>query len=430
VHRRRLVAWTCLAAALGACLFPDLSVLTSRADAGDAGSEAGDAAGDGPTTTGVLANAGHVTGATGNATQTHIVYALGSKRWWLFYIDDDPMTLKTRSSPDFVTWTDGATLTLAHTNAGEGRNFSVAYASRGGTDVVHVVLSHVVSGGSLVHAHARAVITNATIAFSAPADVSMAQGSLQGPDGPVTFIDADGTVWDASGFAVSMGTTNGHYNEDVFSAAPDNGASWTSGFTQQTLEVVNTVTNAHALFNANGMGAVWTLGDQTNPTNLRFSTNTGSWSSAISIFDAGAEDSNDWSVAVLTTTKGPEGHVVRALLGGGYEHVYGGSGTGSNTAAPLAQSRTAGSGVLLLADPSHLAALDVAADGSLVMSRWDPSATSWSPWTVLASATPRAFLSGYCPDLDAHPEAKGCAVLWTSTTTSGSTIGGQLVTVR
>jgi hypothetical protein len=260
--------------------------------------------------------------------------------------------------------------------------------------------------------------------------MSMVADTPSGADSPATFINTDGTVFDATGYVISKGTTAGHFNEDVFaSPTPDNGAAWTNAFTQTTVEVVTTVVNARAFLNAGGLGAIWSGGDQIpDPTNLHFSEfSAGSWASAFSIFDdAGAQDPNDWGVAALTTSSGSEGHVVRALLAGGYEHASGTGGNGSNVVAPVAQAR--GMGVLLLADPSHLGAIDVASGGELVLSRWNGA--SWSAWTTLAPATPRAFLSGYCPNLDAHPEASGCAVIWTAPADGGFAIDGQLVNVR
>src|SRR6476619_1441399 len=49
---------------------------------------------------------------SGQAQQTKLVYATGSQRWWLFYMDGaEPKSLKTKYSADFVTWNDGQTLT-------------------------------------------------------------------------------------------------------------------------------------------------------------------------------------------------------------------------------------------------------------------------------------------------------------------------------
>jgi hypothetical protein len=434
-RRRSRAAWIASSISIfatAACLFPDVSPLEAR----EGGVTDASTTNDSPAPPSVIANTGHVTAPSGNAQQTHVVWANVSKRWWLFYIDDDTTTLKTRSSADFATWTDGASLMLAHTNAGEGRNFSVAYAELGGADVVHVSMSHATNGGAgpLVHSHTRAVIAGSAITFGAPADVCSIDASATGPDGPSTFVDGSGTVWDATGFVASSGTNgNGYNNEDMFVAdTKDNGTTWSSSFEQTTIEVVNTTVNARAFFNAGGLGALWEGGDQDpDPTNIHFSVfQSGSWTQADTIFDQdGEQDPNDWDSANLSTTNGAEAHIVRALLAGGYEHAYGSGTNGMNAAAPASQTRNAGTGVVVLADPSHLAAFDLALDGSLTESRWDGSQLQWSAWTTLAGAGSRSFLSGYCPDLDAHPEANGCAVIWT-TGTNATAIDGQLVSVK
>ncbi len=415
--------------ALAACLFPDLSTL------GGASADGGvDAASDAPSGPTVIANAEQVAGPSGNAQQTHVVWANVSKRWWLFYFDNDTTRMKTRTSPDFVNWQDGASLTLAHTNGGEGRNLSVAYAELGGNDVVHISISHDPGGTPIVHSHTRAVITGAAIAFGAPSDVCSIDSPAGTPDGNATYVAPDGTVWDSTGFVASANTNNmGYQNEDVFRASSkDDGTNWTNAFAQTTVEIVKTASNARAFFNAGGLGALWEAGDQDpDPTNIHFAVlqSDGTWSNADSLFDDSApQDPNDWGTANLSTPNGGEVHVVRALLAGGYEHAFGSTTTGQNGAAPATQSRTAGTGVVVLADPSHLAAFDVSA-GALVESRWNGA--SWSAWITIAPAsTPRTFLSGYCPDLDAHPEAGGCAVIWTTPNTNGSSIAGQLVNVR
>jgi hypothetical protein len=431
VNVRRAVAVFVSCSVIVSCLFPDLSALSRNAsDGGDAGDGGTDAS-----MPGMIANAGSVSAATGNAQQTHVIWAVNAKRWWLFYIDDDLMSLKTRSSSDFTTWEDGPTLALTFTNAREGRNFSVAYASLGGVDVVHISFSHVVDAdaGPLVHTHTRAVISDGGITFGTPNETCSFDGADPTvPDGPATIIDANGYVWDATGFVASMGTNGmGAFNEDVFqSSSADDGQTWTNAFSQTTVEVVMTTVNARAFLSTDYLFAVWEGGDQDpDPTNLHFAQYSGSWQKPASVYDDDDEqDINDWDVAALTTTQGVEGHIVRALLAGGYEHAYGTGGSGMNGVAPANQPRTAGTGLVLLADPSHLAAFDITTSGAITTSRWN--GTAWSAWTVVTSATSPTFLSGYCPNLDAHPGAGGCALIWTQPVTGGFAVAGQLVSLR
>jgi hypothetical protein len=117
----------------------------------------------------------------------------------------------------------------------------------------------------------------------------------------------------------------------------------------------------------------------------------------VSVFPTDAQqDPNDWGVAAMA---GGEVHVVRAKSSGSYDHVFGTISI-ATAAAPPGLARTTASGVVLLADRS------------------------------LAPARTRAFLSGYCPDLDAHPEAMGFARIWTEPATGGYAIAGTLVQVR
>jgi hypothetical protein len=425
----RAVAIAAFIATTTACLFPSTDGLSGGAgdagDAGDAGADGGsDASTGGPVT---LASTGNVNEATGNAQQAHVVWAAASKQWWLFYLDGDMSHLKTRSSSDFVTWTDGASLTLPHPAGTDARNFAVAYASLGGADVVHVSFSHVDTNG-IEHSHTRAVIQGGTIAFDTPIGMTSDSTSPSGPDGPVPLIASDGSVWDSTGFVQSQ--PSGHFNEDVFLASsPESGAaSWAATFAQTTVEVVNQLCNARAMVDVGKPLALWESGDpEPDPNNVRFATYASSWSSPANVFPSDASiDPNDWDVAVVRTGTSVEAHAVRAQISGGYDHVSGTSSFGT-AAAPPPLARTPGSGLVLLADPANLAAFDLASDGSVEESRWDGA--QWSAWTTLATSRSRNRLSGYCPDLGTHPEAGGCALVWTEPASGGYAIVGTLVRV-
>ncbi|HEY1954518.1 MAG TPA: hypothetical protein VGH28_02885 [Polyangiaceae bacterium] len=411
--------------AASACFFPSLDGLGGAATDGGADvTEAGPDAGPGP-----LASAGSVATETGNAQQTHLVWAAGAKRWWLFYIDDDTTHLKTRSSADFVTWTDGASLTLAHPTGGEGRNFSVAYASVAGADVVHVAFSHA-EPSLLTHSHTRAIISGSAITFGLPVDMGAPVSSAADqPDGVATLVAPDGSVWDSTGFTFSVGTTSGHFNEDVFAASvPETGAgSWDASFAQTTVEVVGQESNARAFVYDGAPVAFWEDGvDEPDPTNLHFAAFAGGgWTSVQTVFATDApQDPNDWGVAVLRAGSLTETHAVRATASGSYDHELGATSPSAG-AAPPPNARTPGSGVVLLSDPAHLAAFTLGADGSVQRSRWDGA--QFGAWESLAPARTRAYLSGYCPDLAAHPEAGSCALIWTEPASGGYEVDGMRV---
>jgi hypothetical protein len=414
---------------LTACLFPSVGDLTGGSSDGGGGDVlvGGDAPIEaGPTGPVTLASAGNVSAATGNAQQTHVIWAVNAKRWWLFYIDNDNTHLKTRSSADFAVWTDGPSLGLTHSNAAEGRNFTVSYASLGGADVVHVSFSHAESS-KLSHTHTRGVINGVSIAWGTPIEVCNDQTGPSGPDGPATLVTTNGDVWDATGFVISQSSTAGHYNEDMFHAsATDNGSSWSATFAQTTIEIVPKTSNNRAIIQGVVPVAFWEKGDSDPlPSNVHISSFITSWSSPADVFGQDApQDPNDWDAVALASG---EVHVVRALQSGGYEHVLGTTSI-AIASPPATTPRTTGSGVVLLADRAHLAVFDLGSDGSVQESKW--SGAQFSTWATIAPARTRAFLSGHCPDLDAHPEAGGCALVWTEPASGGFAIVGTLVQTR
>jgi hypothetical protein len=88
-----------------------------------------------------IARAGNVAAPTGAAGQTHLVYAENGRRWWLFTITSSASTsLQAWSSSDFTTWTQAMDLPLPRPHAGQGSNFSVAYAAIGSHDVIHLAI--------------------------------------------------------------------------------------------------------------------------------------------------------------------------------------------------------------------------------------------------------------------------------------------------
>src|SRR5579885_1666311 len=160
--------------------------------------------------------------ATGQGNQAHLIYATNSGRWWLFYLSST-QTLATAYSADFVTWTAGGTLTLAHVHSSEGQNLSVCYANIGSTDVVHVAVSYESTNGS--SGHIRATISGTTITFAAEFQCGTALGS-GGVDGVAVMRDAGGFIYHGTGFISSINTD---FGETTFATADTSGASWTHG---------------------------------------------------------------------------------------------------------------------------------------------------------------------------------------------------------
>src|SRR5579883_76822 len=189
---------------------------TADVAGGDATRDAGplfDGAGEGGGAH-TIATSGMVPTASGLAQQTHVVYAEGDQRFWLFWIDSaNPMRLKSSVSSDFVTWTETAgSLVLPYAHANEGGGFSVDYANVNGHDVVHVTIGVKASANDRRRYHARATLADGGIEYGVPLLVSSATDpTLIDPDGTVTRIGSDLRVTDVSGWAAfggGLGTGN------------------------------------------------------------------------------------------------------------------------------------------------------------------------------------------------------------------------------
>jgi hypothetical protein len=406
---------------------------STAADSGvDGGADATDAT-DGGAGVGVdIASAGSVSTATGLAQQTHLVYAQNGALWWLFYFDSkDPTLLKTRSSPDFATWSDGAALTLPYVHGNEGRDFSVAYASLGGTDLVHVTLSFIENGSNLHHFHARAVIAQGLITFDTPFELAATpNASTNGvdPDGPVTVVGTDGFVEDFSGFVFNVrGDGGGVGNESAWrSTRADTGGAWSESWGGlQLLEIVPNYANARGVLtqSAGGLVAFWENGSsEPHPDNIDFAFWTGAWSDAGPIGANLSQDSNDWTV---TQDAAGMPHFVRRGLDDSF-HIrrwMGGTWVGG-ASIPTDPGKT-GSGIVLETIGSGTKTLyAIASDAADSVRATTTNGNSWVPWsTLVGSMAERSYLSGY-----ASIASQKAALIWTETRGNGNVIVGTLTT--
>ncbi len=403
----------------------DASV-ASPADAADGPRDGAVDAGCGP-----LALVGTVATETGLSTQTHVAYANHAKRWWLFYITDaDPSLLRTRSSLDFCTWSEGAALTLPYVHGGEGRNFSVAYADLGSADVFHISVSHSVDLAHRYHTHARAVASGSSIAFDTPTLVGspyLKNSVYPGdPDGPVTVVGSDGFVTDLTGW-VAEKPDGGVADENVFrSAGPDDGASFNEAFGPcLVLQNVPSIVNARAAVPLLGGGLLAFFEDgkvEPDPPNVDRATFDGvSWSMPVSVFPVDATQGfEDWTVLRVSNT---EVHVVRrGVLSGAYDYQrFDGSSWSAGSPIP-AETGTVDSGILALGSGASLTLYAIAEDGTTIRTNaWDGA--QWGSWTTfLGAGPPRRYLSGYSAS-----SLTSSALVWTETGAQGHEIHGQLV---
>jgi hypothetical protein len=390
---------------------------------GDGRSDGSDAAGqvDGPTSPPsgsalVLADAGNVPTASGTAQQQHVVIAGGN--YWLFYFAGVDDQVHTRWSSDFVHWTDGASLTLPMTNAGEGRNLAVATRNIGGVDVVHVATS-LLEGEQRIVWDTRATVAGTTITFGEAVKVhdldyadtwtdaatQYPAGSLGGsycdPDGTGVTITDDGIVHIATAWVAIPGCCSCDSNFTQ-SNAPDQGTSWQADAGFQSPLQHYTVTNA-----THGRQVVplaggslltgWDQADDSLPSDVVWATDrTGLWSdedesSQLLVFtsDSFHERQNDWSFCRIDDT---HIHALRRAYdssGGAsrvFEHVIF-DGTSWASGAPLANDEGLdGSGVVLLSNGTEVLAAAIGDDAqtSVRYATWNGSA--WSAWKTAVAA--------------------------------------------
>jgi len=389
-----------------------------------------DADAGGPPTTVTLATVGAVLAPTGNAQQTHLVYAVHSARWWLFAIDDaDTKALRTYSSTDFVTWTAGTALVLPQTHGNQGANFTVAYADIGGADVVHIGSNHRVSNTDLRHAHTRAVISAGTIVFGLPEEiVKVADPGLFDPDGCSTVLTQDGHVMDLTGWSPYNDAALATGNATSFSSLNvELGTSWVAGFgTRQDIATETNIVNARLGLNMGGAEvlSLWEGAEnEPNPNNVRFARWNGTtWGSDNTVFASNAQGYNDWSATRLSNG---EVHAVRRTVAGAYQHrklnAAGTSWSDGQTIAAMPGPTNGGVVLLSLGTRMLLATIGSDANKSVSVSIWNAGA--WAAWTTVeGTAGTRSFLSGHAS------ETPGVAALmWTEQVAAVTNVVGRRV---
>lgn len=370
-----------------------------------------------------ITNVGTVSDATGLASGTHLVYATHAKLWWLFWFDStQTQTIQTSWSADFVHWSAGGSLQLSLDLQGQGGNFSVAYADVQGADVVHLSIGAFAANDPMRHhLHARGLISGSTITFGSIADVSDVKGTSDtDPDGPATFVDSQGTVWDATGWSSASG---GVGNEGV---AASNGveqgaATWSNAFGGESniyIATGNIHSRAFATTGTNLLVALCDAADTAAPTttssNVEWMAWDGAaWSGPTDVFAGGKTQApNDWGVATMSNG---HMHVARRATDGSFDHVRDDGGTWTTLGAPPADTLgwATGQGVVVLASGANAAIVTIASDlaNTVRMITW--TGTAWGPWTTLEGTTAsRGWVSGWSG-------ATNNAVIWTEGDGSG-----------
>jgi hypothetical protein len=379
-----------------------------------------DAAPDAPSTSDGATDGGggpvllaHVGGnyATGLAQQVHLVYATHAKRWWLFVADAaSPTVIGSVTSADFASWTPGPSLTLPYGHDGDGRAFSVAYADRGGRDVLHFSISLRPSASDFRHYHARASVAGAALTFVAPAQLDRvpANDDTLVPDGPATAVTSSGIVVDTSGYSMKDDAGTGYGNEYAWrSTTSDDG---TAGWSAAWVTLVPMASDA--------VLAVWEKGDvEPNPTDLHFARLVGSsWTTPDGVFSrADPLDKNDWSVWRVSDT---EIHAVRRGLAGAFEHrIF--DGTSWQNGAAIAQDPgAAGTGLVLVATGAGVLLAQIGGGAASPVRATTFARGAWSGWTSLVATTKRRT------SLTRASVSGPAALVWTEATQAGADVVG------
>lgn len=437
------MAW--LAAALGACtLIAELDDLQFQASvvtgAGGAGGMDG-GAGPGPGGTGgdggnivpiaghVLAEAGTVFAPSGHSQQSRLFFENGT--WRLFYLhSSDSDRVRTRTSTDFVSWTDGDAFDIAHPHGGDGRDLAVATKVIADTRVYHVVTSHTLGNTDRRVAHVRGVVAMmGDLQMGVPADVSTSIWDFAElePDAPAVALAADDTVFLTSNRdADTVGCGNPYMWR---STQADDGtmAQSTSWLPSEQLSYVSWAVNAHALLPLSDgrVLAVYENGaDEPDATNLDASVfDGGTWSMPTTSFSANVPFAqNDWGVV---RTAADDVHVVRRLASGDFQHaVFDGQDWQAGSAiAPLAALE--GNGIALASDGMRVLVAVIGEEhGHIYASVWDGSA--WGAWEARITAPAERR---YIASAGAAVEG-AAAVYWTELSEAGAVITGAQLTLE
>lgn len=436
--RHRLRAGVCVSVlgALSACsLFVDVSGLSGGTsnDGGLDGASGGDGSiandssiegNDGGTsnvlTPHALASVGNVPAESGNAQQQHLVFAINSVDWWIFYIDDvDTSVLKASVSTDFTTWVSAPTRALSEAMALEGRNFAAAYGNLGSKDVVHTFLSHFVANEDT--RDSRAIITGAAIDYEtgiAVSQVTTFNASVD-PDGCNTAITNDGFVHDATGWDSEGNGFIGRIN--VFhSDLPDQGEGFDASFASNSAAIGtsgNPIQNRLLLpLKSGALLYLWPTAATTTATdNIAWASSasgTSTVSAAQNLFPSSTtpvEAMNDWNACEVGSTV----HFVRRTLDGGADDAFDEmtfDGSTWSAGAPIPNdSGKNGSGLVLASDGTSLIAFTIASDAANSIRSTKLTGGVWSPWTtVVSSSATRNYLSASACGTTAH-----AGVIWT-----------------
>ncbi len=370
--------------------------------------------------------------ASGHSAQSHLVYAVNSRVWWLFTLTStgdaeggsNHIVKAFRSSgPDLATATwiaasDSPPAAAGTPNGflGGGRALGVAYINNSPVDVIHADISMAFDGQDGRTGHIRAVVSGTTITWSSWNYFDEPAATWTLPRGNAVGVSSGKFIHTAGPILQQEVDANARK-----SANADTGAAWTSGFSAPVV-IDNSMTNqANALALAplanDVMLAVYDNGQDTEPflTNLRYKRSNagGVWSGVVvgsqlggdgNVFASDARiNQNDWALVGVSTSRI---HAFRRKANGtGLDAATYSAATNSwsplSPAPPLfiaSQAAKSGAGVFGATDGTGVWVCVVNTDlaNSILCTSFDGSAwTAWAavPGTDIGAQT-RNYLSG------------------------------------
>jgi len=357
----------------------------------------------------VVSSVGTLANAPGFPTQTHLVYAVGSATWWLFYLDGPATnTIYAAYTTDFVTWTEATSFTAKYPLRG-GANFSVASKQIGGLDIVHVALAYTTGSAAAQHNHVRAVLSSGAIAWDAEVDLGCGGATVfADDDGPAVAIDSLDRVFDATSAYADL-NCNPVYSGNIditYSGSSDTGASWSpTWITPNYLQFVSPSggNDSHWVAPLDN-GTVLTVQSDGlthdasgNLDNLLWASTNQTTTSAVDQVAATAfstaVDANQWTAVCVSTTNCLV--VVRTGAASFASFAFDGSAWSTAAAIP-AQTTSTTSGPFLATDGTSVWLFVIDSSVSSTIHYTTLSSAGWAAWAAFESGTQtRSYLAGY-----------------------------------
>jgi hypothetical protein len=350
------------------------------------------------------------TNGSGLGTDRHVVYATNSALYWAFAYTGTNV-LSSWYSADNVSWTAGATHTLANAHNSEGRNLGVGIASIGAIDVIMIGLAYKVSTDSIGQNVLRATVAGTTLTYHTSETVLDAGqqdfGSLFWT-GVAVDISGNNEWLVGSGWAITAGSYGGSMCYQVSSVDPGTAEQMTPlTWTEHGIDNSQVAEPRSFYFVSTG-GSTWDfLADNgsTATTTTGIEWDTGSANTLVT-GSITAIDKNDWGAVLRNFT---DVHAVYRSAAGALVHRrWDGTSWGAGQTIPSGASPASGIGIALSTDGLSvwLTVIDSDASNTVRTVRWtdgyrNGSGTdAWdAAWTAVETSTQTRTWLGTCRDI-------------------------------